>query len=621
MPRTGLKTFVYSFSLTLFMILTINGVFWYKTPSKNQEVKIPSKNVLLFLRGDQADPSIKPAPVKKIALTILPEIAASPQNVPSPTVNDPAVPEIIMADNNDDGIIPLDIAPELLLNNDYTVQTAHADKQQEIVYQPKKTSRRPIRGKEAIPALEDLETIGKDLAKRTMASANPKEAISLPQRKKGQNKRPDKIVIPEKAPKITPSFPKEDFMLTANKNSLTNNEKSEAKQLAAAEKNEPQSIFPLQKDDAPGSRDFAVYDGGKVHTQNKVALAGKNVPINSMLENPELPVEKEANNGKKWKSMAEKNSSADSPWVVAKGAVAPVNRMIANETYYKNEQKDIKKALAPQANAMTENEIQLAAGTVKNLLIPIPEDILNDENLTPQLVSSKKPEEMKKEAAVEEKIKQEIAAKEGRRVINQDEKKTFSTEPREKPLLIKREEPVTSTVSTEIPQMSTEAEKKNSILSSLSTIFRSESSVKEAPKQAAEGNVIDGIKKKIRRSKSHGKIMPTEMRLSFQPNRAEISGQTLRWIQAFASRAADDATMGIEIRIDGTSAMDLQQKRLNLLHNILTNKGVEYSKINTVFTSREPNSFIIRTISLNFNNAGNMNGNFNKGGEGYYLQW
>ncbi|MFR1032620.1 MAG: hypothetical protein ACLSFR_00175 [Alphaproteobacteria bacterium] len=115
--------------------------------------------------------------------------------------------------------------------------------------------------------------------------------------------------------------------------------------------------------------------------------------------------------------------------------------------------------------------------------------------------------------------------------------------------------------------------------------------------------------------------MPTEMRLSFQPNRAEISGQTLRWIQAFAGKAADDPAMSIEIRIDGTSGMELQQKRLNLLHNILTNKGVEYSKINTVFTNREPNSFIIRTITRNNINTETTKGRMNKPRESYYLQW
>ena len=43
--------------------------------------------------------------------------------------------------------------------------------------------------------------------------------------------------------------------------------------------------------------------------------------------------------------------------------------------------------------------------------------------------------------------------------------------------------------------------------------------------------------------------MPTEMRLSFQPNRAEISGQTLRWIQAFASKKKTEEDVFLNIFI------------------------------------------------------------------------
>ena len=94
-------------------------------------------------------------------------------------------------------------------------------------------------------------------------------------------------------------------------------------------------------------------------------------------------------------------------------------------------------------------------------------------------------------------------------------------------------------------------------------------------------------------------IMPAELRLSFAPNRAEISGQTLRWIYAFADNARDNDDVYIEVRIDGTSSYALQQKRLNLLASIFSARGVDYRKINTIFTSREPNSFIIRNIRFN----------------------
>ena len=35
---------------------------------------------------------------------------------------------------------------------------------------------------------------------------------------------------------------------------------------------------------------------------------------------------------------------------------------------------------------------------------------------------------------------------------------------------------------------------------------------------------------------------------------------------------------------------------LNLLYSILVNNGVDYNKINIIFTDREPNSFIIRNV-------------------------
>ena len=162
-----------------------------------------------------------------------------------------------------------------------------------------------------------------------------------------------------------------------------------------------------------------------------------------------------------------------------------------------------------------------------------------------------------------------------------------------------------------------EENSKESVLSSLNTIFSSKNKQDEA--KVVTKKKEPSLKTSKKKAKV-GKIMPTEMRLSFQPNRAEISGQTLRWIQAFAVKAANDRNTAIEIRIDGTSSMKLQQKRLNLLHNILTNKGVEYSKINTVFTDREPNSFIIRTITLSsFNPENNINTNSFR--PGYYLQW
>ncbi len=97
-------------------------------------------------------------------------------------------------------------------------------------------------------------------------------------------------------------------------------------------------------------------------------------------------------------------------------------------------------------------------------------------------------------------------------------------------------------------------------------------------------------------AKKDSNIAPSELKLAFQPNRAEISGQTLDWIKAFSLNAVNNENVFVEIRIDGSSSFELQQKRLNLLYSILVNNGVDYNKINIIFTDREPNSFIIRNV-------------------------
>lgn len=213
---------------------------------------------------------------------------------------------------------------------------------------------------------------------------------------------------------------------------------------------------------------------------------------------------------------------------------------------------------------------------VKNILIPIPEDILNDKNLTPQLVSSKKDRSLEEEITEQERaaedIKKEIEKGKGKETDDHEEK----------------------------------AKKTTSLLKSLTSIFSGSSSKEESKAEEEEKNddeesgFFDKITKKFNKQDNRpNKILPAEMRLSFQPNRAEISGQTLKWIQAFANKVNEDDSVILEIRIDGTSSFALQQKRLNLLQNILSNKGVAYNKISTVFTTREPNSFIIRTVRIN----------------------
>jgi hypothetical protein len=93
------------------------------------------------------------------------------------------------------------------------------------------------------------------------------------------------------------------------------------------------------------------------------------------------------------------------------------------------------------------------------------------------------------------------------------------------------------------------------------------------------------------------KIIPSELKLSFQPGKAEISGTTLTWLKAFSEAATSD-DIRLQVRLDASVATELQKKRLNLLYTIFMNNGVDFKKVDTVFSTTEPNALIIRTIRI-----------------------
>ena len=557
MPKTCFKTFVYSFCTSLFVIFVINSAFWHASPSKSENIQLPNKNIMLFLNGTQATPSAKPAPTKKIQLTKLEDVKTTPQVVYQPE-NDIILAEEPSATSE---IILADALPEIPLEISITA---------------------PAQDEKAVVYAEEVKSPPHPIFKDNKAENIPQPARSSAQQE-------EKISIPLSAPKILPTAlaPKEN-------------------NIVLSEKAEPAPLLPLQKAvNAPNKDTYKVRDSLSA-PENRVALTNKNIPVSGMITSDAKKTEEANTNKKNWQQMSEKTPSNDSPWVVAQSAGAHKNSLLKEE-HFSKDKAAIDAALNNKPLTNKDYELLLASETVKNLLIPIPEDILYDENLPPQLISPLSPEGIEREAAIDEQIKKkrpkqtkEAAAK------------------KEKPTSIPQAENITPLKE---PKTITDSDKKKSILSSLSSIFQADTKQKGLSAQASgvgEDSLIDSVKKKLRRNK--GKIMPTEMRLSFQPNRAEISGQTLRWIQAFATRAATDKNLGLEIRIDGTSARELQQKRLNLLQNILINRGVPFSKINTVFTSREPNSFIIRTTSLRNDETGDAN-RINNRTNGMYLQW
>lgn len=130
---------------------------------------------------------------------------------------------------------------------------------------------------------------------------------------------------------------------------------------------------------------------------------------------------------------------------------------------------------APEKIAEDGKEVQVAE-MVKNILIPIPEDIMNDKNLTPQLVSPKKNKKQENEETAAE---SDTAENDG---------------------------------------------KSGGLLKSLASMFGSSDENAETAADDNENLQTEEKPKKRRglfsafsRDKSPAKILPAEMRLSFQP--------------------------------------------------------------------------------------------------------
>ena len=496
-------------------------------------------------------------PVKKIALNTLPEIEKQVYDTPQ------SEPEVILANSFDSIDFPLEIVEENSPPKEET-NIALAD----VLYSPDKP----------------LEPQNIDAVPIYLPEHDAKEPVN-------KEINADIIYAPKgkKQNIVKDDTPDED----------------QAIELARADKN---SIIPLQKEkNILEGKEIAI---GNPNDLNHIAMDNTNIPIQSMEKQLEKKLPEGQDERKDWSAMRE------NPWIVAKSNGG--KNQLAKKDFADKSSDEISDLLNTKTDRQ---EIKVASETVKNLIIPIPEEILKDENLTPQLAYPSTSDDAKKEKIIDAKLKQEdeknISDKELLSPIDEEIVLDAPTKAEEQVIASPIKQPIQEDV---VEEKEDDNAKAGGIINALSSIFaKTAEDINDAKERAiAKAKVKRSLKKHLAKTRPVS-IMPTEIRLSFQPNRAEISGQTLRWVQAFASKAAETPDMSLEIRIDGTSSMELQQKRLNLLHNILTNKGVEYSKINTVFTSREPNSFILRTVR--HKRTGGTTEEANNSGTTNYIQW
>lgn len=584
MKKTSLKTFVCSFVFSLFMIFTINGIYLRTQKPVRGELKISNKNITLFFKSEPKTTAYaKVIPIKKITLT-LPQTKTETFAM----ADSGAIP-LMTEDNNELTVASADDAFSPPPEADFSETTVIPLEIQGNIHPPQSLSQgaEPKVTADFDKMINSPPPVPKEEIIITTESSPKKESPVRPQELilAHQNEMPEEATF--KVAKVS-----------GNAFKINNLQKDIDVRETPAKEEAGELLIPLEKDNsitAPGGEIQIV----KSPDRTQLAMADKNIPVKSLIAKDAGESDGNRNEDDTgWKSMSEKDSG-DTPWLTAKGMKHPRNNNVLQEDYYKQMSEDeIKKVLNDNASSKGGEGIKLAdAGMVKNILIPIPEDILKEDPLTPQLVSSEK--EKDKEL----------------------EKEIFEKEEEESKITV-------AGTNKQITATPKKGEEK-SLLKSITSIFSGaalpgsqagETAKKENIEEDSEESFFSKISGGIKRSSSKSKILPAEIRLSFQPNRAEISGQTLKWIEAFANKTKEDATVGLEVRIDGTNSYALQQKRLNLLQNILKSKGVNDRKINTVFTTREPNSFVIRTVRINSNYNGSIE---KKGGDepAYYQQW
>ena len=610
MKKTTFESFLYSFVFSLFAIFVADKMFFYTPDKAVSDLKIPEKNIVLFLKDSALQPQrLASTPTKKIVLSTVADIPAPRPNASIETPETPDVSPTNLALLDETPLAPQTLPEEPALTDDgdnvlIPLERKELSKVPPLEISPTEETPAPLVLAETSPLPEvrtddkqhdEKQNDGNDpLLNKKVVQLSPKTSTPI---------AVENSLVPT-ASNLSEPDKKEQSVKMAARAETKPAQKDAPKEISLSESaakivtaqaNEPMMLIPLESNNRQQLAAAEIKSAAQAR-RNQVALNAKDTPIASMKSDKVSDEQKNSavNQEKVWESMKEKQKqfSDDDPWVVAKGNKYPNNQMLLDDKKYKISDEEVQKMFNTQtssADASDEN-IQLASKTVDNLLIPIPEDILNDENLTPQLISSPKNQEIKEELEARGLIRKEEEKEEKEKTADEKEKTS-----------------------------ETASDKESGILDSLTSLFSGnkdntpEVGVNE-DQDEEENSLFSAFSRK--RSRLISKILPTEIRLSFQPNRAEISGQTLKWIKAFAQKTAEEPSVGLEIRIDGTSSPLLQRRRLNLLQNILLNEGAAPEKISTVFTAREPNSFILRTVRINKEMINMPAQNNNR-----YMQW
>ncbi len=356
---------------------------------------------------------------------------------------------------------------------------------------------------------------------------------------------------------------------------------------------------------ALASHDVSLYNLGTENQADVTEPLTANAEQNIADDNS--PIESQTNQSETLTAEVSTPQMADdNPWEVAE---------VANKYTPKNS-LSVKSEPEKADVALPAQEAKTAYKMQKNILIPIPEDIMNDENLTPQFSTSEENLKLEEELRAKHKLPTlpaspttKPAADGNDTNINTDNPEKVAPQSLPQPIRIPSDDTEKDFDEDEETQNDADAQTSKNLTESVAAWFSgiknkvttntnqektTDNSGIAGEKSAKSGTSI--FQRLLGTPEPEKNIAPSELKITFQPNRAEISGQTLEWLRAFADNTLENENVVVEIRVSQSTPAAIRYKRLKLLYKVLADNGVEPMKVNTIFTNREPNSFIIRNV-------------------------
>ena len=283
----------------------------------------------------------------------------------------------------------------------------------------------------------------------------------------------------------------------------------------------------------------------------------------------------------------------DNPWSEVKSASNIKNKQLLEQIQEQNKED----LFTDNLQKLTQNDetisYKVAEKIKQSIIFPIPDEILNDENLTPTFINSQGSKSSTKPKKMAVKPRQNKPSQDSSTIA-------IPTAPVVSEKDSTSEKSIMDSISSWFTDASANTEQ--TVTSSKRQAPPSYSSQEKSPvkTQPKKGDDFASLYESLQETKNEyirKRILPSELKLSFQPDRAEISGSTLQWLKSFSEASQDEDTY-LQVRLDANTSTELQKKRLNLLYTIFMNNGVNFKKIDTQFSLTEPNAFIIRIIRL-----------------------